>query len=389
MATVTNGNVGCDDGLYTGDGQYGDQTPADRAVVAYAWPIIKDLLSCIPFAPGHGPFVICDYGAADGLNSLGLTTNCIDWVQKTYGEDQQVHIIYEDRQTNDFNSLIRYIEGVTPGSHSYLESYKNVFVSCCGRSFYKQCLPDASVHLGFSLLALMWLSERPSETSPEVFNIHLPEGSHEQHLLRAQSTRDWQTFLLHRGEELVPGGRLLIVTLDSATCTCTKTGTDVWCRYRAMTDIWREMMHEDIISEDEFLATTDQSYWHRAEDLSAPFNDKNSRVAKSGLKLVAMELQITKCVWRERWLKSNIQGDSVAARAHAVSSVQSIRTWNNRIYANGLSKERTVEERKKILDELFRRLVDQVAMAPAERGTELVEHFVTVAKEATPRLGRD
>ena len=32
---------------------------------------------CIPFTPGHGPFVICDYGAADGLNSLGLTTNCI------------------------------------------------------------------------------------------------------------------------------------------------------------------------------------------------------------------------------------------------------------------------------------------------------------------------
>ena len=35
--------------------------------------------------------------------------------------------------------------GVTPGSHSYLERYKNVFVSCCGRSFYKQCLPDASM----------------------------------------------------------------------------------------------------------------------------------------------------------------------------------------------------------------------------------------------------
>ena len=35
-----------------------------------------------------------------------------DWVQKTYGEDQQIHFIYEDRPTNDFNSLIRYIEGL-------------------------------------------------------------------------------------------------------------------------------------------------------------------------------------------------------------------------------------------------------------------------------------
>ena len=51
MATVINGNVGCDDGFYTGDGRYGDKTPADRAVVAYAWPIIKDLLSKYIFLP--------------------------------------------------------------------------------------------------------------------------------------------------------------------------------------------------------------------------------------------------------------------------------------------------------------------------------------------------
>ena len=73
-------------------------------------------------------------------------------------------------------------------------------------------------------------------------------------------------------------------------------------------------------------------------------------------------------------------GDSAAAKAQAVSSVQSMRTWNNRIFANGLSKERNVDERKAIVDELFRRLVDQVAMAPADRGSELMEHFVTVTK---------
>ena len=35
------------------------------------------LTGSIPFAPGHGPFVICDYGTADGVNSLSLMTNCI------------------------------------------------------------------------------------------------------------------------------------------------------------------------------------------------------------------------------------------------------------------------------------------------------------------------
>ncbi|KAI0228930.1 hypothetical protein LSAT2_020633 [Lamellibrachia satsuma] len=158
MANVAEKGLYCDYDIFKGDGLYGDQTPTHRAVVEKAWPIIRNSLSSIPFTPGHGPFVICDYGTADGVNSLGVMTNCIDWVQKTYGEDQQVHVVYEDRPTNDFNSLIRYIEGETAGTNSYLQDHKNIFVTCCGRSFYKQCLPDASVHLGFSTTALSWFS---------------------------------------------------------------------------------------------------------------------------------------------------------------------------------------------------------------------------------------
>ena len=41
--------------------------------------VISNILQpgSIRFTPGHGPFVICDYGTADGVNSLGLMTNCI------------------------------------------------------------------------------------------------------------------------------------------------------------------------------------------------------------------------------------------------------------------------------------------------------------------------
>ena len=42
-------------------------------------------------------------------------------------------------------------------------------------------------------------------TSPEVFYLHFPEGSPEQRLFKAQAARDWETFLLHRAKELVPG----------------------------------------------------------------------------------------------------------------------------------------------------------------------------------------
>ena len=42
-------------------------------------------------------------------------------------------------------------------------------------------------------------------TSQEVFSVHFAEGSPEKHMFEAQSARDWETFLLHRAKELVPG----------------------------------------------------------------------------------------------------------------------------------------------------------------------------------------
>ena len=41
----------------------------------------------------------------------------------------------------------------------------------------------------------------------------------------------------------------MIITEDSATCPCNKNVTDEWCMFKALTDIWREMMHEKVISE--------------------------------------------------------------------------------------------------------------------------------------------
>ncbi len=43
---------------------------------------------------------------------------------------------------------------------SYLNEFDNVYVSAVGMSFYSQCVPSNSVHLGFSAAAFHWLSER-------------------------------------------------------------------------------------------------------------------------------------------------------------------------------------------------------------------------------------
>ena len=72
--------------------------------------------------------------------------------------------------------------------------------------------------------------------------------------------------------------------------------------------------------------------------------------------------------------------DKTRAKRHASSFVQWIRTWANVTFAMGLSSERNSEEKAKLLDELFDRLADQVAIAPADRGSDSVDQFVTIAK---------
>ncbi len=50
--------------------------------------------------------------------------------------------------------------GLMHGPLSYLKEFDNVYVSAVGTSFYSQCVPSGSVHLGFSAAAFHWLSER-------------------------------------------------------------------------------------------------------------------------------------------------------------------------------------------------------------------------------------
>ena len=45
------------------------------------------------------------------------------------------------------------------------------------------------------------------------------------------------------------GGRLVASTVSDTNCSCAKTRANVWCWMMKMTDLWRDMMHEKIISE--------------------------------------------------------------------------------------------------------------------------------------------
>ena len=42
---------------------------------------------------------------------------------------------------------------------------------------------------------------------------------------------------------------MVIELAGHGTCPCTGTTSDVWCMFRSMSDIWRDMMEEQLITE--------------------------------------------------------------------------------------------------------------------------------------------
>ena len=178
--------------------------------------------------------------------------------------------------------------GEIPNLPTYLRDYQDVFVTACGTSFYSQCLPRKSVHLAFSATAIHWRSTVSVTLSLQIlitlpnfcvsiashgsnirislansfclyltayfFNlvcvhkqvplsvnhriiyyrdsltdaiVHLiSSNKQEVQVFAKQFKKDWETFLLMRAKELVPGKcsyavqPVLTSTIDALVQNC-------------------------------------------------------------------------------------------------------------------------------------------------------------------------
>ena len=56
-------------------------------------------------------FTIAEYGCADGGTSMPLMYACVKELRSLYGNELEVHINYEDKPDNDFQSLFYFLQG--------------------------------------------------------------------------------------------------------------------------------------------------------------------------------------------------------------------------------------------------------------------------------------
>ncbi len=163
----------------------------------------------VPLPKPPHPVVLADYGAANGHNSLLPIGSAIEVLSGRIRRDQAVLVTHTDVAENDFTALFRTL---ADDPDSYLRRYPAAYASAVGRSFYRQILPSDSVTLAWSSWAIQWLSQVPGPVGD-----HLVPGLSGDANLRAAATRqaaaDWHEFIAFRGRELVPDGRLMVLTL--------------------------------------------------------------------------------------------------------------------------------------------------------------------------------
>ena len=193
-------------------GSYTAAARLQAAGLQSAIDLFVGVAETVPLPKPPHPVVLADYGASTGHNSLLPIGAAIGALSKRIRKDQAVLVTHTDVAENDFTVLFRTL---ADDPDSYLRRDAAAFTTAIGRSFYGQILPSDSVTLAWSSWAIHWLSRLPAPIDDHV----LPAFSADPEVRAAcarQAAQDWHEFVAFRGRELVPNGRLVVLTMGRA-----------------------------------------------------------------------------------------------------------------------------------------------------------------------------
>lgn len=192
-----------------GAGGYNRSSRVQAGGLLPAVPLFEHAARAVALAPAPEPIVIADYGASEGHNSLAPMAVAIAALRKRVGSERAISVVHTDLPGSDWAGLFQTLE---TDPDSYLRVDAAAFSSGVGRSFYEQILPSASVTLGWTSWAVQWLSRTPAPI-PDQIQVSFSHDREAHAAFDRQAAEDWRQFLTHRGRELRPGGRLVVVTM--------------------------------------------------------------------------------------------------------------------------------------------------------------------------------
>ncbi len=203
-----------------GSGFYDRHSSAQLAAIRLVFDWIENALADVLLPSPPQPFAILDLGSSEGGNALIVMSRIVEGIRRRRS-DQLLQTIYSDLPGNNFNRLFLNLDEARKADRIPA----GVFVSATAGSFYEPLMPPRSIHFAMAFNAVLWLDKLPDTSVPDFVvyrrpypprpGLHVPQQTADAFVQQAEG--DLIRFLQRRADELVPGGKLLIVSPGDST----------------------------------------------------------------------------------------------------------------------------------------------------------------------------
>ncbi|KAK4427750.1 Salicylate carboxymethyltransferase [Sesamum alatum] len=207
-----------------GDTSYFNNSSVQKSVAEKMKDITLDAIEQMYVTLRPRNLGIADLGCSSGSNALLYIKRMVGTVEKAAQSVQQAapefRVCLNDLPTNDFNTVFQAL----PDLYQELKKGRNndapsVYVAAYPGNFYGRLFPENSLHFVYSFSSLHWLSRVPPGIYDEqgmLLNrksIYITKNSPTEvcEAYAKQFRQDFSLFLKCRSEEVVTGGRMVLV----------------------------------------------------------------------------------------------------------------------------------------------------------------------------------
>tara|TARA_Y100000590_G_scaffold457815_1_gene611238 strand:+ start:3390 stop:4517 length:1128 start_codon:yes stop_codon:yes gene_type:complete len=352
-------------------GYYSQRTAGAKIAIDSIQPLMEKAIIEIPKLP---ILRMADFGSADGGTSQAMWSKLINIIRKG-NDNRHIEILYTDLASNDFSTLFKTMQGMLGNTKlSFQKKFNNVFVHGCGTGFHQQLMSNESLSLGFSATAMHYVSEKPCQIKNHVHMVGA--DSSEKIKFEEQALKDWESILISRSKELAKGGRFI----------CLNFGIDENGRFLGNTGghsmfdkflyHWKSLLNNKIITEEEYIAATFTQHYRTVSEFRKPFDDKNSKVFKSGLRLKSCRTKLTECPYKKNFLE-NIK--TISKSEYAMNLIPTMRSWSETVFRTALVG-RNEQEINKIVDRFYQSYQSEIAKDPEGHAMDYIHIIMDIEK---------
>jgi hypothetical protein len=353
-------------GEMEGHGAYDRHSLAQHSAGSYGIPLLERAVHEVVDIDHHAgsPLLIGDFGAAGGRNELQPMATAIDGL-RAGGVTQSIVVVHTDIPTNDFTTLFETIE---QSPNTYLHA-PDVFAFAAGRSFYEPIFPPDSLTLGWSAIAVHWLSRVPVAIPDHVYCSFARDEA--RAALARQAAADWDAFLAARAAELRSGAQAVVV--GGAATDDGASGAEALMQ--ALDDALRRAVARGALAQDEYRHMTVPTWNRTMAEFAAPFAP-DGRATREGLTLVEQSFAVLPDQYLPAYRSSDRTPGDAGAFGDAVSGF--LRAFTEPSLFETLDREPA--DRSAIADAVYADVRAQLAAEP--------EKFETTWRVAMLRIRR-